>query len=421
VATALRQPDGLTLTASVGYGELDPAEPTARRLVRDADSGLYEAKSKGRDRAAHAYGLPDVEGSIDDDPILLLANEKLMNDRLRAADRVAAEALSILDAYQSASTVGLGFVDAHFRILRVNPMLASVNGGDVEDQLGKTLAEVVPALWAQLEATYRAVIEHGAQVVNLEVTGEMATDPGHPHSWLTNLYPVELAGEIIGIGIVVVDVTDRKRLAESQSALTRAVVDALANAVEMRDPYTAGHQGRVGQMAVNLAVELGIEAEEVKAIELAARIHDVGKIVVPAELLSRPGRLTEIERQLVRSHASAGADLLARSDFPSHVREMVFQHHERLDGSGYPRGLTAEHIALGSRILTVADVYDAMSSARPYRSALDPDVVIKELTDGSGTLYDPAVVAACLRLIADGRTTRVGDDAGSSVHPHVAR
>jgi putative nucleotidyltransferase with HDIG domain len=189
----------------------------------------------------------------------------------------------------------------------------------------------------------------------------------------------------------------------------------------MRDPYTAGHQGRVGQMAVNLAVELGIEAEEVKAIELAARIHDVGKIVVPAELLSRPGRLTEIERQLVRSHASAGADLLARSDFPSHVREMVFQHHERLDGSGYPRGLTAEHIALGSRILTVADVYDAMSSARPYRSALDPDVVIKELTDGSGTLYDPAVVAACLRLIADGRTTRVGDDAGSSVHPHVAR
>jgi diguanylate cyclase (GGDEF)-like protein/PAS domain S-box-containing protein len=407
VAKALEHPNGNEMTASVGYSELDPEDPSAKRLVRDADAGLYEAKSDGRDRAARA--VRHLSKSVTEETARLKADNRLTEERVREADRATAEALSILDAYQSTSSVGLGFVDREFRILRVNPMLASVNGGRPEDQLGRTVEEVVPRIWPQLEEVYRRVIDTNTPSANVEVSGETAADPGRVHSWLTNLYPVRVAGEVIGIGVVVVDITDRKALEESQASLTRAVVDALANAVEMRDPYTDGHQGRVAQLARELAIDLGVEREEVDAIELAARIHDVGKIVVPAEILSKPGQLSDAEHQLVQQHAQAGSDLLARSDFPDHVREMVLQHHERLDGSGYPRGLTAEHISTGARIIAVADVFDAMSTNRPYRPALDVELVIRELEDGAGRLYDSDAVAACLRRIALDRSRPVDD------------
>ena len=146
---------------------------------------------------------------------------------------------------------------------------------------------------------------------------------------------------MIGIAIVVVDITERKQLEESQSTLTRAVVSALSASVEMRDPYTAGHQERVARIAGAVACELHLEAEEIEAIELAAKIHDIGKLSVPSELLSRPGRLSEPEMAVVRMHSQAGFDLLQRVHFPEHVAQMVFQHHERCDGSGYPRACRA--------------------------------------------------------------------------------
>lgn len=258
VTRTLERPNGLEITASVGYGELDRLDPSATRLVRDADAGLYEAKAGGRDRSATAQASERVTSEA----IRLAANTKLGNERIREAHRATAEALSILDAYQMTDSVGLGFVDREFRILRANPMLASLNGNNLEDQLGRTIEEVVPEIWRQLEERYRGVIASNTPSVNVEVSGEITTDPGHIHHWLTNLYPVRIEQEVIGIGIVVVDITDRKMLEESQVSLTRAVVDALANAIEMRDPYTDGHQGRVAQLAVELAIDLGVAADE---------------------------------------------------------------------------------------------------------------------------------------------------------------
>ncbi len=180
-------------------------------------------------------------------------------------------------------------------------------------------------------------------------------------------------------------------------------IRAIADTVEMRDPYTAGHQKRVAQLAVAIASDLGLPKDEIHGIQLAAGIHDLGKIRVPAEILSKPGKLTDIEFMLIKAHAQAGYDILKGIQFPWPIANIVLQHHERLDGSGYPQGLKGDEILLGSRILAVADVLEAMASHRPYRPSLGIDVALAEIERGGGTAFDPAVVDACLKLFREGR------------------
>ena len=180
-------------------------------------------------------------------------------------------------------------------------------------------------------------------------------------------------------------------------------IKAIAATVEMRDAYTAGHQRRVGQLAVAIASELGLPEGTIRGIELAASIHDLGKIGVPAEILSKPTKLTDLELMLVKNHAQAGYDILKDIKFPWPIATMVWQHHERLDGSGYPQGLKGEQILLESRIMGVADVVEAMASHRPYRAALGIDMALKEIEHGRDSAYDAAVVDACVRIFAEKR------------------
>ncbi len=182
-----------------------------------------------------------------------------------------------------------------------------------------------------------------------------------------------------------------------------AAVTAIAAASEMRDPYTAGHQRRVGELARAIATEIGVDPELIAGIQVAATIHDVGKLIVPAEILSSPGRLKEAEFALIKQHPQAGYDIVAGIEFPWPVPEMVLQHHERLDGSGYPNGLHGEEIATGARIIAVADTVEAITSHRPYRPALGLEVAIKAISDGRDSLFDPAVVDACCLLFAENR------------------
>ena len=180
-----------------------------------------------------------------------------------------------------------------------------------------------------------------------------------------------------------------------------ATVQALAAMVETRDPYTAGHERRVAMLSVAIAEELGLSPERVKALNLAAMIHDVGKIKTPAEILVKPGELSAIEFALVKSHPQAGYEILRNIDFPWPIAEMVQQHHEKLDGSGYPNGLVGDQILLESRILAVADVVEAMSSHRPYRPGRGIDAALEEIAQRRGTKFDPAVVDACIRLFRE--------------------
>jgi putative two-component system response regulator len=180
-------------------------------------------------------------------------------------------------------------------------------------------------------------------------------------------------------------------------------VQAISVAVEKRDPYTAGHQQRVAELACAMAEDMGLEQDEIYGLRMASVIHDLGKITVPAGILSKPGKLSNLEYELIKSHVQAGYDILKQIEFPWPLAEVILQHHERLDGSGYPQGLTEGDIMLQARILAVADVFETIASHRPYRPSLGLDHAIDELNRNSGVLYDPAVVGSCLRIIKQER------------------
>ena len=204
------------------------------------------------------------------------------------------------------------------------------------------------------------------------------------------------------------NITERKRaetdlregLAKLRATL-KASIDSLASAIEMRDPYTAGHQQRVTVLARAIAGEMGLADERVEAIEIAGIIHDIGKLYVPAEILSKPTKLTDLEYAMIKMHAQAGFTILSKIDFPWPIARIVHEHHEFINGSGYPQGLTGKDILLESKILNVADVVEAMSSHRPYRPALGIGAALEEIAQKRGILYDREVVDACLRLFRE--------------------
>lgn len=213
-----------------------------------------------------------------------------------------------------------------------------------------------------------------------------------------------LAGKPVVLGVLQ-DITDRRlneeRMREYVTRLERSMmstVQAISRMVDLRDPYTSGHERRVGELAAAIGSELGLNEHQVTGLRVAGGVHDVGKIAVPAEILSKPTRLSAAEFAIVKTHAQQGYEILQDIDFPWPIAQTVWQHHERLDGSGYPRGLRGDDICLEARILAVADVVESMSTHRPYRPALGIEAAFAELQAHSGTLYDPAIVSACIKL-----------------------
>jgi PAS domain S-box-containing protein len=194
-----------------------------------------------------------------------------------------------------------------------------------------------------------------------------------------------------------------ERSAETLRQSLEQTVGAIADTVEARDAYTAGHQRRVTGLAIAIAREMGLPDEQIRGLHLAASIHDMGKLRIPSEILAKPSRLSSIETMMVKTHPQAGYDILKEVSFPWPIAEIVWQHHEKLDGAGYPRGLKGDEILLESKILTVADVVEAMSSHRPYRPALGVPAALDEIREGRGRVYDPGVVDACLKLVGEGR------------------
>ena len=179
-------------------------------------------------------------------------------------------------------------------------------------------------------------------------------------------------------------------------------IAAMSLTVEKRDPYTAGHMTRVAQIAVAIAANMGYPTERLNGLRLGTMIHDIGKVAIPAELLNRPGRLSKIEFDVIQQHSLIGHEIIKDVEFPWPVAQMILQHHERLDGSGYPNGLKGEEIIDEARIIAVADVVEAMASHRPYRPALGLDKALKELERGRGTAYDEKVVNTLLKLVEEG-------------------
>jgi PAS domain S-box-containing protein len=228
-----------------------------------------------------------------------------------------------------------------------------------------------------------------------------------PNAFSQNeIYLFENLAEEIGYGLHAIQ--RRQQLAEEMKAresiqkqlyqALESTIEAMSKTMEWRDSYTAGHQRRVAQIATAIGREMGLDEERLKGIHLGCLVHDMGKVAIPSEILTKPSKLTDLEMQMVRQHVQTSYDILKDIPFFWPIAEMVYQHHERLDGSGYPRGLKAEQIILEARILAVADTIEAMAAHRPYRAALGLDAALKVIQDGRATLFDDEVVSTCLRL-----------------------
>jgi PAS domain S-box-containing protein len=297
-------------------------------------------------------------------------------------------------------------LDARHRIVEWNPGAERLFGYSREEVIGRDLDHLITSPGVFEEAVgFTQIVMSGKEVPPVE-TVRYRKD-GSPVDVIVAGSPILVGDELIGVVAVYTNITERKRVEEELQHTTEnlrkalgATIQAIALTVETKDPYTAGHQRRVADLARVIATEMGLAEKQIDGIRMAGVIHDIGKIYVPGEILSRPGRISDIEFSLIKTHPQVGYDILKTIDFPWPVAQIVLQHHERMDGSGYPQGLSGEEIMLEARIMAVADVVEAMASHRPYRPAHGIEEALDEVLQNGGVLYDPEVVDACLKLFA---------------------
>jgi PAS domain S-box-containing protein/putative nucleotidyltransferase with HDIG domain len=314
----------------------------------------------------------------------------------------------ILDA----AAEGICGVDREGRITFINPAVLAITGYTADDLVGRDFHAVFHFRdFAEEQHDDRqcpivTTISSGRTSIVSDSVFWRKDNSGFPVEYEAT--PMREKGAIIGAVIIFRDITERKKAEEdikrSLAMLKTALhgtVDALSSASETRDPYTAGHQRRVTQLACAIAERMQLDAKVIDGIRVAALLHDIGKIYVPAEFLSKPGKLSEIERDLLKTHPQVGYDILKNIDFPWPVAEIVLQHHEKMDGSGYPRGLAGREILLEARIVAVADIIEAMASHRPYRPSLGIEAALREIREKKSTLYDPEIVDVCMKLFAE--------------------
>jgi hemerythrin-like metal-binding protein/PAS domain S-box-containing protein/putative nucleotidyltransferase with HDIG domain len=301
------------------------------------------------------------------------------------------------------SIPGLVYVyDSKHQLVRWNSFHENVLGFSAEELQGRPLEALVVDPEALSEP-----LEDLASGESVQFEQNVRYKDGREKAYLFTAVPFDIDGKsgFLGSGINISRLKAAERALEREAAETRealiGTVQAVSRAMEARDPYTAGHQQRVAKIAVAIAEKLELNEHQIEGIRLGASIHDIGKMAVPTELLVKPARLNPIEFELVKGHCVAGASILENVRFPWPILEMVSQHHERLDGSGYPAGLVGDQIGLEARILTVADVFEAMSSHRPYRPSLGIEAALEELNTNSGRQYDERVVQALTELLAE--------------------
>lgn len=328
-----------------------------------------------------------------------------MEQRLYESERWMASTLgSISDAVLSA--------DKNGKVLYINPAAERLLGWSIEEARGKDVSEVFKVLDLDTGVT----LSHPVDGVTMRTVPDgsqremlLVTARGEEVPVTGSISPIiNDQGSTAGVVVVYHDSSAEKRaearLKKSMIKLRRTLtetVGALSEMAEKRDPYTAGHQRRVARLACAIARKLDMDDDAVEGLRIAALLHDIGKIYIPTEILSKPAMLSRQEMGLMRNHPTVGHDILHNISFPWPVARTVLQHHERLDGTGYPHGLSGGDICREARILAVADVVEAMNSHRPYRPALGTKLALSEIREQRGIYYDPVVVDACLELMEE--------------------
>ena len=335
-------------------------------------------------------GRSHFTGIIRDISKRKLAEAALLDESMRnqAFLRNASDGVYILDAEGKVRELSdsfctmIGYTRGELMGAHVSLWNAQWNPLELQSVLGKLAAK---ADRSEFETRHR---RKDGTILDVEVSGQR----------------LELSGQTL-LYLSARDVTEKKRAdrqildqIEQLKSSVMSTVEVATVLNEMRDPYTAGHERRVAAIAAAIGAHLGFDEERQEGLRVAGHLHDVGKVIVPTEILSKPGKLGALEYQMIQGHAQAGFDVLKNVKFPWPVAEVALQHHERMDGGGYPQGLKGEAILLEARIMAVADVVEAMSSHRPYRSGLGIEEALAEVEGGGGTKYDRTVVEACLTL-----------------------
>jgi len=405
--------------------ETFPAGKTLTAYVINTEESLFGTREKVEE--LKKKGLVETIGSdskiwlgvplrVKDEVIGVLtvqsyeSEDKFTHQDLNLLEMVAGEIARVLRYKQEAkklaesekrfrtfitSSATINFLkDENFRYLIVNKTFEDFLGKSEDEIIGKTDFDILPP---KIARQFRESDKRALKAKDTIVLHEVMDD----RIFEVRKFRAEIEGKI-GVGGIMTDITERIASREKLEKSFEGTIRVISNTVEIRDAYTAGHQERVTQLALRIANKMGLSEEKKKGLEVAARVHDIGKITVPAEILSKPTKLTELEFSYIKEHPRVGYGILKNVDFPWPIADIVHQHHERMDGSGYPQGLDDGNIILEARILGVADVVEAISSHRPYRASLGKDFAINEIKEQKGQLYDSKVVVNCLEILNEG-------------------
>jgi PAS domain S-box-containing protein len=396
-------------TTDLLYGDRRSSQRFHEIYDELARRGYHIGQARGRKRNGSSMPLEIVSGELSGGGVVLLLRD--ISDRVQAE-----EALKVSQEKYTAivnnALVGIFQTSAEGKFLTVNATLARLFGFNVPAEFLAKVKSLGPDLFVD-QGRYKDLERQLAvqgNVSNFEASLQRPGGPANGAFWssLSVRAVRDPGGALLTYEGIIEDISSRREAEETMRQslerlrkATGSIIDVMVMAVEARDPYTSGHQRRVANLARAIAADMGMPRDRIDGLRMAGVVHDLGKISIPAEILTTPRKLSEIEFNLVKSHAQLGHDLIKDIDFPWPIAEMILQHHERLDGSGYPRGLKGEAIMVEARILAVADAVEAISSHRPYRPALGLDKALEDITQGRGTLYDPAVVDICLKLFQD--------------------
>ncbi len=325
----------------------------------------------------------------------------------KKAEEVVRESEELFRSIVEHSHDGILSIDESYRIIYCNGELVQNLGYAPDEILGRDFRDFLDEESRPLVADHYRRRQKGEKIPPRYEFNIVRKDGTKRRVEISSDVIKDAAGKMRTVAQLL-DITDRKKAEDLNQEMMKnlrkaldSTINVIALTVEARDPFTSGHQRRVADLARAIATQMGLPKDSIEAIRSAAIIHDLGKINVPADILNKPSSLTEIEFNFIKVHPQVAYNILKDIEFPWPIAEIIYEHHERWDGSGYPRGLAGQNILLEARILAVADVVEAMASHRPYRPPLGIDQALKELVENRGRLYDPEVVDACLLVFRE--------------------